>query len=81
MNKGGIMKNIFVNLESGDGVMIFTENEQITPEVVEKGLRKRGMAVIEAYEVPEHDLQYYIYDPFWPKKRWEDRLLELAASA
>ena len=42
------MKNIFVNLESGDGVMIFTENEQITPEVVEKGLKKRGMAVIEA---------------------------------
>ena len=40
------MKNIFVNLESGDGVMIFTENEQITPEVVEKGLRKRGMAII-----------------------------------
>ena len=75
------MKNIFVNLESGDGVMIFTENEQITPEVVEKGLRKRGMAIIEAYEVPEHDLQYYIYDPFWPKKQWEDRLLELAASA
>ena len=75
------MKNIFVNLESGDNVMIFTENEQITPEVVEKGLRKRGMAVIEAYEVPEHDLRYYIYDPFWSKKQWEDRLLELAASA
>ena len=75
------MKNIFVNLESGEGVMIFTENEQITPEVVEKGLRKRGMAVIEAYEVPEHDLQYYIYDPFWPSPKYEQRLLELAASA
>ena len=75
------MKNIFVNLESGDGVMIFTENEKITPEVVEKGLRKKGMAIIEAYKVPEHDLQYYIYDPFWPKKQWEDRLLELAASS
>ena len=74
------MKNIFVNLESGDGVMIFTENEQITPEVVEKGLRKRGMDVIEAYEVPEHDLQYYIYDPFWPSPKYEQRLLELAAS-
>lgn len=74
------MKNIYVNLESGDGVMIFTENEKITPEVVEKALRKRGMAVIEAYEVPTEDLQYYIYDPFWPAKKWEERILELASA-
>lgn len=75
------MKNIYVNLESGDGVMIFTENEKITPEVVEKALRKRDMAVIEAYEVPTEDLQYYIYDPFWPSPKHEERMLELAASA
>lgn len=73
------MKNIFVNLESGDGVMIFTENEKITPEVVEKALKKRGMAIIETYEVPDNDLQYYIYAPFWPAKKWEERILELAS--
>jgi len=39
------------------------------------------MDVIEAYEVPEHDLQYYIYDPFWPSPKYEQQLLELAASA
>lgn len=74
------MKNIFVNLESGDGVMIFTENERITPEVVEKALKKRGMNVIETYEVPEADLQYYIYDPFWPSAKYEERMLELASA-
>lgn len=75
------MKNIFVSLESGDNVMIFTENEKITPEVVEKALRKRGMDIIEAYEVPETDLRYYIYDPFWPSPKYEERMLELAESA
>lgn len=79
--KGGIMKNIFINFESGDGVMLFTENEKITPDVVETALRKRGMGIIEAYEVPESDLQYYIYDPFWSSPKYEERLLELAASA
>ena len=74
------MRNIFVNLKSGDGVMIFTENEKITPEVVEKALRKRGMAVIEAYEVPETDLPYYIYEPFWPSPKYEERMLELASA-
>lgn len=75
------MKNIFINFESGDGVMLFTENEKITPEVVEAALRKKGSDVIEAYEVPDYDLQYYIYDPFWPSPKYEERLLELAASA
>ena len=74
------MKNIFVNLASGDGVMVFTENEKITPEVVEKALRKRGMDIIEAYEVPDYDVQYYIYDPFWPSPKYEERMLELASA-
>ena len=43
-----IMKNIFVNMESGDGVMIFTENEKITPEVVMAALLECGREVIEA---------------------------------
>lgn len=75
------MKNIFVNLASGDGVMVFTENEKITPEVVEKALRKKGMDIIEVYEVPDYDVQYYIYDPFWSSPKYEERMLELAASA
>lgn len=74
------MKNIFVNLVSGDGVMVFTENEKITPEVVEKALRKKGMDIIEVYEVPDYDVQYYIYDPFWPSPKYEERMLELASA-
>ena len=59
------MKNIFVNMESGDGVMIFTENEKITPEVVMAALLECGREVIEAYEVPEQDVKYYCYDPIF----------------
>lgn len=74
-------RNIYVNMESGDGVMIFTENEKITPEVVLAALKKRGMNIMEAYEVPDYNLQYYVYDPFWPSQKYEERMLELAASA
>ena len=71
--------NIFVNLESGEGVMVFTENEKITPEVVLTALRKKGVDIIEAYEVPDHDVQYYIYEPLWLTPKTEEVMLSLAA--
>ncbi len=71
------MSNIFVNMESGEGVMVFTENEKITPEVVLTALRKKGFDVIETYEVPTDDLQYYIYEPLWLSAKHEEVILSL----
>lgn len=72
------MKNIFVNMESGDGVMIFTENEKITPEVVMAALLECGREVIEVYEVPEQDVRYYCYDPIWADEAFEANVLRRA---
>lgn len=72
------MKNIFVNMESGDGVMIFTENEKITPEVVLAALLECGREVIETYEVSEQDVKYYCYDPIWADEAFEANVLRRA---
>ena len=72
------MKNIFVNMESGDGVMIFTENEKITPEVVMAALLECGREVIEVYEVSEQDVRYYCYDPIWADEAFEANVLRRA---
>ena len=72
------MKNIFVNMESGDGVMIFTENEKITPEVVLVALLECGREVIETYEVPEQDVKFYCYDPIWADESFEANVIRRA---
>lgn len=72
------MKNIFVNLESGEGVMIFTENEKITPEVVFAGLKQINYDVVETYEVRDDELQYYCYDPLWTDANFERNILRYA---
>ena len=69
------MKNIFVNLASGDSVMIFTDNEKITPELVLAALLRCGQKVIETYEVPEQDVKYYCYDPIWANEIFEANIL------
>ena len=73
-----MMKNIFVNFEDGAGVMVFTENEKITPEIVEKGFKYKGFDILETYEVPTDDLQYYIFDPLWLTPEKEEVLLGFA---
>lgn len=71
-------KSIYVNLESGEGVMVFTENEQITPKVLEAAFNEIGMEVIEAYEVPEQDVPYYCYDPVYYDANFERNVLKKA---
>ena len=70
--------NIAVNLESGDLVMVFTENEKITPEVMFAGLKQINYDVIETYEVRDDELQYYCYDPLWADANFERNILRNA---
>lgn len=36
--------------------------DQITPEILMKGLEKRGFFMSDCYEVKDDELQYYIID-------------------
>lgn len=55
--------NIFINYETGDGVMLFFENETLTPQQAETWAKNIFPDVIEAYEVRDDELQYYVYEP------------------
>ena len=72
-------RNIFISYENGSSVMAFTKNEKITPEIVETVLRNGGIDVIEAYYVPDDQLEYYCYEPYWFTPKVEERYLELAS--
>ena len=53
------MKNIFISFEDGDSTLIYTEN--LTVEECEKFANKvSGSPVVDCYEIPDNDLQYYI---------------------
>lgn len=57
-------RNIFVSeFEGGEDVMIFTNT--LTVEEVERRLKAKGKTYGEIYEVPDQDVQYYIYEPCW----------------
>ena len=70
--------NIAVNLKDEDLVMVFTENEKITPEVLFAGLKQINYDVIETYEVRNDELQYYCYDPLWADENFERNILKNA---
>ena len=70
--------NIAVSLKDEDLVMIFTENEALTPEVVEAAMRWRNLDVIDVYEVRDDELQYYCYDPLWSTPSFEAGVLKNA---
>ena len=70
--------NIAVDLESGELVMVFTENEKLTPEVMYAGLKQINYDVIETYEVRDDELQYYCYDPLWTNPNFERNILRCA---
>jgi hypothetical protein len=57
------MNILVTNFEdSGEDVMIFTENPKYSVDMVEKTLKEKGEAFEEVYEVEDKDLQYYCYD-------------------
>lgn len=62
---GIIAMNIFIKFETGEGVMMFFENKTLTPQQVEEWAKAHFPDVIEAYEVRDDELQYYIYEPLW----------------
>lgn len=57
--------NIFINFETGSGVMMFFENRTLTPRQVETWAKSNFPDAVEAYEVRDDELQYYIYEPMW----------------
>lgn len=57
------MKNILcANCNNtGENVLIYAP-DQITPEMVMKGLEKRGFFMSDCYEIKDDELQYYCID-------------------
>lgn len=67
--------NIFISFETGSGVMMFFENKTLTPEQVEIWAKKHFPDVVEAYEVKDYELQYYIYEPLWMTDTKVDKIV------
>jgi len=67
--------NIFINFETGEGVMMFFENKVLSPTTVERWAKLNWPDVSEAYEVRDDELQYYIYEPMWMTDAKVDKVL------
>ena len=58
------MNILVTNFEdSGEDVMIFTENPEYSVDKVETTLKEKGKTFEEVYEVGDKDVRYYCYDP------------------
>jgi len=68
--------NIFINFETGEGVMMFFENKVLSPLMVELWAKANFPDVLEAYEVKDDELQFYIYEPMWMTDEKVERLLK-----
>jgi len=67
--------NIFINFETGSGVMMFFENKVLSPQQVETWAKAHFPDAVEAYEVKDEELQYYIYEPMWMTDANVDKIL------
>lgn len=67
--------NIFINFETGTGVMMFFENKTLTPNEAETWAKANFLDVVEAYAVKDEELQYYIYEPLWMTDTKVDKVL------
>ena len=62
------MRNILItDYDGGENQVLFTET--FTVEEVTKRLDKKGIDYTEIYEVPDNELQYYLYEPNWLEKK------------
>jgi len=68
--------NIFINFETGSGVMMFFENKVLSPQQVETWAKANFPDAVEAYEVRDDELQYYIYEPMWMTDAKVEELLK-----
>lgn len=75
------MINILVTdfADTGENVCILNANN-ITCEDVEKALRNRTQYFTEVHEVPDDQLQYYLYDPLWSNEIFENQVLKHSKS-
>lgn len=53
-------KNIFVNFRDGTAALIHTNTA--TVEDVETFLNEKALEFVEAYEIKDEDIQYYLFD-------------------
>ena len=54
-------RNIFVNFENGESVLVHTN--QISPTTAKKWAEKAtGNKVLEAYYIKDEEIQYYCFD-------------------
>lgn len=52
--------NVFVNFESGENCLVYVSQPNISCETVGRFAEKvTGHKVLEAYHIPQKDLQYY----------------------
>ena len=54
---------------TGEDVMIFTST--FTPMEVAQRLTTKKKSFEECYQVPDGEVQYYIYEPCWIEKKKE----------
>lgn len=56
------IKNIFVNMESGDSILVHCLT--LTPDEVTAWVKRDipGDKVIEAYPIKDEEVQYYLFD-------------------
>jgi hypothetical protein len=59
---------------SGEDVMVFTC--KVTSEQLERALQNKGQNFDEIYDVPAHDLQYYIYEPLYAEADFEESVIK-----
>jgi hypothetical protein len=69
-------RRIMVTVD-GENVMNFT---RLSPEILEAALKARGFEFEDICEVPEEDMQYYLYEPNWLTDDSERFALKLAAN-
>jgi len=64
--------------DSGEDVMAYT---RLTAETLSNAYRQSGKVTFdEIYEVPDCDVQFYLYEPCWLTEAEEARAIELAAA-
>ncbi len=74
------LRNVFLtNVNgSGDDVMAYT---RLTAETLSNAYRQSGKITFdEIYEVPDNDVQFYLYEACWLTEAEEARAVELAAA-
>ena len=55
------MKNVFISFESGNSLLIYTEN--LTTEECEKIINKAtDEVIVDCYEIADNDVQFYCID-------------------